>query len=86
MICNRSAPLTIKPATVNNRRSTLPRIEIAARRNEPCLYQASAEYHAARLGKLLRSQPGQAQSEMANLLLQELVEAYRLALHTARQA
>ena len=63
----------------------LPRIEINARRNEPCQHQATAEYQAARLGKLLRGQPGQAQTEMANLLLQELVEAYRLALHNARQ-
>ncbi len=84
MICKRSAPLTAKPVTANNRRSTLPRIEISARRNEPCQYQATAEYQAARLGKLLRGQPGQAQTEMANLL-QELVEAYRLALHNARQ-
>lgn len=85
MICKRSAPLPAKPVTANNRRSTLPRIEINARRNEPCQHQATAEYQAARLGKLLRGQPGQAQTEMANLLLQELVEAYRLALHNARQ-
>ncbi|MBH3342012.1 hypothetical protein I5L51_23140 [Pseudomonas mendocina] len=85
MICNRSAPLTIKPAPLNNRRSTLPRSEIAARRNEPCQHQATAEYQAARLGKLLKSQPGHTQTEIANRLLQELVEAYRLALQKARQ-
>ncbi|AVO56191.1 hypothetical protein C7A17_02075 [Ectopseudomonas mendocina] len=55
------------------------------RRDAPCQHQATAEYQAARLGKLLRSQPSQADSEMANALLQELVEAYRLALHKARQ-
>ena len=70
------------------RRHALPRQGFALplpRRDEPCQYQATAEYQAARLGKLLRGQPGQAQTEMANLLLQELVEAYRLALHNARQ-
>ncbi|RIA31572.1 hypothetical protein DFO61_2294 [Ectopseudomonas oleovorans] len=70
------------------RRHALPRQGFALplpRRDEPCQHQATAEYQAARLSKLLRSQPSQAQSETANALLQELVEAYRLALHKARQ-
>ena len=70
------------------RRHALPRQGFALpspRRDDPCQHQAAAEYQAARLSKLLRSQPSPEQSDMANALLQELVDAYRLALHKARQ-
>lgn len=88
MNCKHPAAQPLKSASLTTRRHAAPRQAFTLhlpRRNEPCQYQATAEYQAARLGKLLRGQPGQAQTEMANLLLQELVEAYRLALHNARQ-
>ncbi len=84
MTCKGPAALPAKLV----RRHALPRPITALappRRDEPCQHQATAEYQAARLGRLLRSQPSQAQSEMASLLLQELLEAYRLAVHKARQ-
>ena len=88
MNCKGPAAQTLKPASLASRRYALPRQAFTLhlpRRDEHCQHQAAAEYQAARLGKLLRSQPDQAQTEMANMLLQELVEAYRLALHKARQ-
>jgi len=88
MNCKRPATQPLKPASQVTRRHNLPRSTYKlhlSRRDEPCQHQATAEYQAARLGKLLKSQPGQAQSDMATSLLQELVEAYRLALHNARQ-
>lgn len=88
MNCNSPAAQPLKPASLAARRHTLQRQAFTLhlpRWDESCQHQATAEYQAARLGKLLRSQPDQAQTEMANMLLQELVEAYRLALHKARQ-
>lgn len=88
MTCKRHSAKPMQAMNLTIRRYALPRLGFTLplpRRDEPCQHQATAEYQAARLGKLLRSQPSQAQSEMANALLLELVEAYRLALHKARQ-
>lgn len=88
MNCKRPSVQPQHPVSLSVRRHALPRQGFALplpRRDEPCQHQATAEYQAARLSKLLRSQPSQAQSDMANALLRELVEAYRLALHKARQ-
>lgn len=49
------------------------------------MHQATAECQAARLGKLLRNQHSQEQADMACVMLEELVEAYRLALLKAKQ-
>lgn len=88
MNCKRPSAQPLPAVSLPARRHALPRQGFALplpRRDEPCQHQATAEYQAARLGKLLRGQPSQEQSEMANALLQDLVEAYRLALHKARQ-
>ncbi|MDR8014371.1 hypothetical protein [Ectopseudomonas guguanensis] len=80
MICKRPAPLSTKAVTVANRRSALPRLEIALGRGESCPYQAAAEYQAARLSKLLRSPCLPEQADEANFLLEQTLEAYRQAL------
>lgn len=88
MNCKRPSAQPLQALTLSARRHTLARqscTQPLPRRDEPCQHQATAEYQAARLSKLLRSQPSPEQSDMANALLQELVEAYRLALHKARQ-
>jgi hypothetical protein len=88
MNCKRPSVQPLPAVSLPVRCHAVPHLGFARpspRRDKPCQYQATAEYQAARLSKLLRSQPSQEQSDMANTLLQELVEAYRLALHKARQ-
>jgi hypothetical protein len=89
MNCTRPAAQPSSPASLPARRHALPRQTLTVQlpgRDEPCQHQATAEYQAARLGKLLKSPPSQEQTQMANMLLQDMIEAYRQALHKARQS
>lgn len=93
MNCTMHHPATATTPPAPARRGGKPRPDFvvsASRpcgpaRSESCHYQAAVEYQAARLSKLLKSQPQLERAGEASALLHELMASYRQAIAKAGQ-